>query len=209
MNHKKGGGFLNLETTLKYAANHFSAGEPHDIASKSAVEYDQTTKIFTIQLLDKKYTAHYPSGEVFFSSGEKAPLYQTIIILHYLNTADGTPLAGRWISFRELPGGQIYAEPFRKRAMTPFLNAFGDSAAAFVRAASNLGGFPHARTGKNSMVIPVLPRVPVNLILHEGDEEFPAAANILFDAHAASYLPTEDYAHLPALIIREMQASLK
>ena len=45
MNHKKGGGFLNLETTLKYAANHFSAGEPHDIASKSAVEYDQTTKI--------------------------------------------------------------------------------------------------------------------------------------------------------------------
>ncbi len=95
--------------------------------------------------------------------------------------------------------------------MTPFKCFRGDSAAAFVRAASNLGGFPpHARTGKNSMVIPVLPRSPRNLILHEGDEEFPpAAANILFDAHAASYLPTEDYAHLPALIIREMQASLK
>ncbi len=209
MNRKKEGGFLNMETTLRYAIDDFSIREPYDIAHRSAVEYDRDRNSFIIQLLNKKYRVLHPSGEIFISDGEKAPLYQSIIILHYLNTADGSPLAGRWISFQELPGGQIYTDPFNRRAVTPFVQAFGNSAASFARAAAGIGGFPHAQTGKNSMVVPVMPRVPVNFILHEGDEEFPASGNILFDAHAASYLPTEDYAHLPALIVGEMQAALR
>ena len=39
------------------------------------------------------------------------------------------------------------------------------------------------------MVFPVLPRIPVQLILWQGDEELPPESTILFDATISDYLP--------------------
>lgn len=205
---RKGRGFFNLETTLEYAVKEFSTGNPDNIARKGAVEYNSSENEFNVQFLQNNYTVNYPSAEVLTSNGDKASVYISILILHYLNTADGTPLSGRWISFKELPGGQIYIDPFKKRAIAPFLKAFGDSPEQFIQAASKIGGINNAPGGTYSMIIPVLPRVPLSFIIHEGDDEFPSSANILFDAHAHCYLPTEDYAHLPGVIIRELTRSL-
>lgn len=206
---KKGKGFFNLETTLEYAANQFKNCDPEETASRAAVEFNNEKQSLTVFFLQEPYTVMYPSGEIYAAGGDKASVYVSIILLHYLNTSDGTPLSGRWISFKELPGGQIYIEPFRKRALVPFLKVFGDSPSQFMEAASKTGGFHNKATGEYSMVIPVLPRVPVNFILHPGDEEFSAAGNILFDSNASCYLPTEDYAHLPGMIIRQMQMAVK
>jgi len=41
-----------------------------------------------------------------------------------------------------------------------------------------------------------LPRVWLAVVVYKGDEEFSPAANVLFDAAAANYLPTEDLAVL-------------
>lgn len=140
--------------------------------------------------------------------GSAVPLYQAIIALHYLVTADGTPLQGEWISYRHLPGGDIYIDPFRRRALTPFLNAFAQQPDRFREAAKALGGC-RAAMGGESAVISVMPRVPLCFVLWPGDDEIPAAANILFDAQAASYLPTEDYAHLPAMVCAEMKKLIR
>jgi len=32
-------------------------------------------------------------------------IFSSVLILHYLLNADGTPLENKWISFRELPDG--------------------------------------------------------------------------------------------------------
>jgi hypothetical protein len=46
----------------------------------------------------------------------------------------------------------------------------------------------------------VLPRVWLAVVLHLADEEFPASANVLFDASASHYLPTEDLAVLGGML---------
>ena len=198
--------YMNLDTTHKYALEEFAAKDPEKISLNSAVEYDSSAQTFNVFFLQNNYTVKHPTGKILTTTGEKAPLYFSIILLHYLNTADGTPLAGKWVSFKELPGGQIYIEPFRKRAITPLVKVFGESPQKFMDAASRAGGFANPQLGKNCMVIPVLPRVPVAFIIHPGDEEFEATANILFDANATFYLPTEDYAHLPAIMVKTLQS---
>ena len=196
--------FFNLDATLEHAVKDLSVKDPQKVAADSASDYNPEEGRISLIFLQDRYHVNHPSGEVITDTGDKASTYNAIIILHYLNTADGTPLEGRWISFKELTGGQIYTEPFRNRAIVPLIKTFGDRPEAFLQAARSIGGKAGDDKNKYSMIIPVLPRVKINFILFPGDEEFPASGNILLDARANNYLPTEDYAHLPGMIIRKM-----
>ncbi len=199
--------FLNLEETLKQAKDKFARLGPADTADKSGAKWLPEENALLITMLGAEYRVTHPDGQVWAADGEEASLYLAIIILHYLLTADGTPLTGRWIAYRHLPGGDIYIDPFNKRAIIPFLKTFGEKPEDFARAAAALGG-SEQKTRGISMVITVLPRVPICFTIWPGDEEMPASANILFDEAASHYLPTEDYAHLPAIVNGALKSKL-
>ena len=199
--------YFNLDVTFAEAVKQLKNCDPEEAAASAAVEFNRHKCIFAVPFINNVYHVEYPSGRVTLESGEHASTYLAIILLHYLATAEGTPLKGQWVSFRHLPGGQIYIDPFNKRAVNPFLKTFGERPEDFQKAAKALGGYELTLSGI-SMVIPVLPRVPLCFILWPGDEEMPASANILFDQAASSYLPTEDYAHLPALVTAAMKEQI-
>lgn len=195
---------FNLDVALAEAVKQLKECDPEATSARAAVEFDNQKSRFRVPFLTSIYLVEYPSGKVTLQSGENASAYVPIILLHYLTTAEGTPLKGQWVAFRHLPGGHIYTEAFNRRAINPFLKTFGERLEDFQEAAKALGGYRLALSGI-SMVIPVLPRVPLCFILWPGDEEIPASANILFDQAASSYLPTEDYALLPALATAAMK----
>lgn len=199
--------FFNLEETLRQAKEKFIKLDPLTVSKQADVEINEREKIIYVPFINEEYRVCYRDGRVSSKNGDDASLYFAIIILHYLATADGTPLTGRWVAYRHLPGGDIYNEPFQKRAVVPFLKAFGTNTASFQKAAAAIGGKNLSGSGL-SMVIPVLPRVPICFTIWQGDEEIPSSANILFDQAASSYLPTEDYAHLPAIVIGIMKGKL-
>ncbi len=199
--------FFNLEETLKQAAMTFSVLPPAEIAVNTGVELGEDGKTLKVPFIDQVFLVKHPEGKVKTPGGEDASIYLAIIILHYLATADGKPLTGRWIAYRHLPGGDIYIDPFQKRAITPFLKTFGERPEDFKKAAAALGGYSAEASGI-SMVIPVMPRVPICFSIWPGDDELPASANILFDEAASSYLPTEDYAHLPAIVSSAMKGKV-
>ena len=118
-----------------------------------------------------------------------------IALLHYLLTADGAPAADRWVTFRELPDGLFYAQAFAGHEEALLAERFGQDLAAFRTAAAALGGQP-LDLADASFRFQALPRLALAVLLWEGDEEFPAQARILFDAHAGHYLPTEDLSGL-------------
>jgi hypothetical protein len=128
-----------------------------------------------------------------------ADIATRIILLHYLLTADGTPLTSKWIAFRSLPGGLGYDAAFQGRASLRLAHAFGTDRAAFETAARAFGG-EQLDFGDASFLFRLLPRVWLAVVLHLADEEFPANANILFDATASHYLPTEDLAVLGGML---------
>lgn len=206
-NVEKKRSFFNLEETLRQAANRFAGLAPEEVAKKAGVILDIEEQCLKVRFIDQNYLVYHPTGKVTAENGGDASTYLAIIILHYLVTAEGTPLTGKWIAYRHLPGGDIYIDPFHKRAITPFLKTFGERPEEFKKAAAALGGSLLSQSGV-SMVVTVLPRVPICFTIWPGDEEMPASANILFDETAPSYLPTEDYAHLPAIVVGAMKEAL-
>ena len=132
-----------------------------------------------------------PGIEVLAESGTPLSPRDKLIILHYLNTADGAPLTGNPITFKELPEGAVYYPTYVKRAIKPLLDKFSGRPEALIEAAVSIGG-ARADTGDFSFRLNALPRVPLSMTLWLGDEELPPEGNILFDGSITDYLPTED-----------------
>ena len=154
----------------------------------------------TVTFYGTAYIVEHPTARVWVQETGGVPSYglQTFF-LHYLLTADGRPLTGEWVSFRELPDGMFYQQAFGQRSLVPLEGKFGHDRAAFERAATALGG-EKLDLADSSFRFDALPRVPLAALLWTGDEEFPPAVQILFDASAGGYLPTEDLAMVGGML---------
>ena len=128
------------------------------------------------------------------------------VILHYILEADGFPLSKRFITYGEIPGGMTYAGVFRRRVILPFIGAFGQDLKKFKATAEALNGVP-ALLGDASFTFQIFPKVPVTLVLWEGDEEFPPAAKMLFDASIDHYLPLEDVVVMGEMVVGRLKAA--
>ncbi|TDA67707.1 MAG: DUF3786 domain-containing protein [Clostridia bacterium] len=186
---------MDLRAALAKAWSELQASDPVAIEDRCGVVYDRGPGGIMVPFFLTQYTVH--TGTKTFSP--EPGLQEQVLILHYLLHASGTPLTGRWISFRELPGGSLYMDAFRRRALLPLMGTFGNSAPGLLEAAAAYGR-EVGEWGHASVILRPFPRVPVGVVVWEGDEELPANASILFDSSAPDYLPTEDYAVLAGLI---------
>jgi hypothetical protein len=155
---------------------------------------------------------HLRPGNPFIIRNEKqgteVSLEEKIVLCHYLLQAKGTSPAGQWITFRQIADGHFYDAAFQQRTRGPFLAFFGDRSDLFRASAAKLAGTPVA-AGDAGMVFPVLPRIPVQLILWQGDEELPPESTILFDATISDYLPAEDIAVLSGMLVYRLISMAK
>ena len=127
------------------------------------------------------------------------PIAVRLLLVHYLTTADGTPMASRWITFRQVPGGLGYWSAFQGRSSKRLAQRFGSDLESFVCVAEALGG-ERLTFGDASFMFRVLPRLWMAVVLHVADEEFGPEVNLLFDGSADHYLPTEDLAVLGGMM---------
>ena len=179
--------------------------DPYVAALRSGGEVVETPQGRAVELpyWGQRLRLLWSTGEARLVSGQSVSTTVQLLVMHYLITADGTPLADRWLSFRELPDGRVYDAAFRRRACLPLAQVFGDHLEAFLLAGQCLGGEKLAY-GDAAFMFQVLPRVRVATILYGRDEEFSADANVLFDATVCHYLPLEDVAVLGGLVAREL-----
>lgn len=198
----------NLGVARRMAVETLAAAEPSKVSLHSGAIYTQEQDSYILPYLNRSYLISRGSGAVTnMADGSGVSPYLEVIFLHYLITADGTPLHNEWITFKELPGGSIYGEPYRKRTIVPLIRYFGGKPEKFREVALSLGGTEY-NYGDLSLLFRPFPRIPMVFVLWKGDDEFAPSAGILYDACAGHYLPTEDYALLPGLIIWEIAAKL-
>ncbi len=198
--------YLNMDVTLDIAKKEFAKFvecDPKNIAFRAGVKYLDEEDEFLVPFLNEEYRVRFPSGEVY-QQNKEVSLDKQILILHYLNNAEGIPLKHQWISFKELPSGQIYINPFHNRVIRPLIKYFGEQPERLIKAGLVLGG-EKGDKGDASITINIFPMVPITYIIWLGDDEFPPSGNVLFDASASNYLPTEDYAVAGGMVVYELR----
>ncbi|KLU61142.1 hypothetical protein CEB3_c27120 [Peptococcaceae bacterium CEB3] len=195
---------MNYSAALESALAQFRAASLEQIGKYSG--YTLADDRIEVDFLGHKSEVEHPSGRFYPEPAPEGdlPIFARILILHYLSRSSPVQEQGRLISYKEIPGGSIYIQPFTNRAIRPVVQAFGDKPQALLEAGLRLGGRA-AAYGDAAVTIPVFPRIPVTLVIWGGDDEFPANANILFDASAAHILPAEDYAVMAGFVAATLQ----
>ena len=179
------------DAALAMALEEMKGISPYAVASRSGTDYDGSR--FRIPFFNRVFLVHYPEVKVIEEGNSaQVPQYLEIILLHYLLQFGGVPVADDWIAYRQLPGSALFEARFRQMALNPLLRIFGDDVEAFRKAGEAIGGIPITRTGDVAFRFLALPRVPMACIYFQGEEGIPSSVNILFDASAEHYLPTED-----------------
>jgi len=132
------------------------------------------------KLKDEEILAEYPQMSDKFSAS---------IILHYLLNADGAPLSGQWINYRELPGGMFYADTI-PGVLKPLSQKYETSGNEFVNKIIDFGG-QKSNLFKFAGVLHPFQKFPVFFVLEEKDQEFDSGIRALFDKSASHYLKSD------------------
>ena len=189
----------------KIAIEALDQESPKDILKRSGLEADPDG--IRVPFLNRTYGIRLP-GFAFSDTAPEpkdVPIQEQVLILHYLR-AGGTQFpTGNWIAYREIQGASFYFSAFVKRAIDPLKKTFGTNIQGLIHAAERLGGMA-IPAGDAGFEFRVLPRIPVQLILWEGDAEFPPEANILFDETIGEILSPEDVAWLAGMLVYRLMA---
>jgi hypothetical protein len=144
-------------------------------------------------------------GDVEFLP-EDLSLVEKILVLHYLLAGESKPFKRQMVAFQNLPGASFYDPTYQKRGPRRIARRFGEKVAGFRQTCRRLG-WHEEELGDASFSFEILPKIRGLVVLHAGDEEFPAEANILFDDEIVNFLPLEDVAVLAGLIATRLAKS--
>ena len=167
-------------------------------------EFDSRTGEFRFLLVDTPLIVTYPEFRVFDVRNNELPSFHHAMVMYYFDSGNSLPLAGKWVSFADLPDGRVYDSAFQGNTGNVLVKTFGLNIDLLRKACDVLQGRPVHGFGDLAYVIQALPRIPVLVNYWQGDEDFPSTSKLLFDATVSHYLPTEACAILGGMLARTL-----
>ena len=116
---------------------------------------------------------------------------------------EGAALTGKWVPFRSIPGAGAFAPAFDRGVLRPLAATFSGKTEALRRAAAALGGTPLTRCDAG-FLLPAFACIPMQLLFWDGDDEFPAQANLLYDAGVTDFIHVESTVTLAGVALTRL-----
>jgi hypothetical protein len=137
-----------------------------------------------------------PEGTLECPDPRLIPYLMRVLILHYCCHHSEAYPSGKWVPYAELPDGLFYAATLSQnfQAVADRFGTSRESLNQFESICTHLGGTRYT-AADSSFVLPVLPKTPLLLILHRGDEELPPQGRALLDERTTQFLDI-DFAKL-------------
>jgi len=130
-----------------------------------------------------------PFSMVLLPGHEEAGISWQILALDYLDGDPAVPPA-RFLSFADFPQVRSYLRAFDGRIIGRLSRGVGRDAKQFAQAAQRCGG-ARGEQAPLSYLFRLFPRFELQVVRHEGDEDFPPSCNVLFPDNALELLTAE------------------
>ncbi len=174
---------------LNIAKERLLKHDNEEIGCKANIEYNKHEDTFCISTLGQIIKVKSPEFSVFPYLNE----WYQLVILHYMDLADGHALTERLISFSQMKDGLVRGGGFDtkfEKAIQSLLGTISEN--AFKEKCIALGGKVVQTNADYSVVFPFLPMFPITLNVWFADDDFDASGRLLLDASAEHYLTIED-----------------
>ena len=183
-NHKE-------EVPFAFYEEKFRVLDPASVAQRLAgVKWDG--KEFTVKLLGREYAISHPEYAIRALDGGKLPPLPTqTFLLRYLLESKDVAWKGQWKTFREMPWGEMYITPYTGRVLTRAAYTFSFKLDAF-RAAAEKMGAEAVKHGDAGYRFDLIGDYQMQILIWQGDDEFPPNAQVLYSDNFAEGFAAED-----------------
>ena len=183
-NHKE-------EVPFAHYEEKFRALDPAAVTERlSGVRWDGQE--FTVRLLGRDFAISHPEYAIRALDGGKLPPLPTqTFLLRYLLECRDVAWKGEWKTFREMPWGEMYIKPYTGRVLTRAAFTFGFRTAALKAAAEKLGA-EAVKHGDAGFRFDLIGGYQMQILVWEGDDEFPPNAQVLYSDNFAEGFAAED-----------------
>ena len=183
-NHKE-------EVPFAHYEERFRELDPQDaMARLPQVKWDG--KEFYVNLLGREYAVAHPQYALrALDEGKLPPLPVQTFLLRYLLESKDVAWMGQWKTFREMPWGEMYIKPYTGRVLTRAAFTFGTRVAAFKAACEKMGAAA-LNHGDAGYQFDLVSGYKMQILVWEGDDEFPPNAQVLYSDNFAQGFAAED-----------------
>ena len=182
-NHKEEVPFAHYEELFRKL-------DPAEAARRTGASWDG--KEFTLNLLGRTFAISHPEYAIrVMDEGKLPPLPTQTFLLRYLLESKEVPWKGEWKTFREMPWGEMYIKPYSGRVLTRAAFTFGFQVAAFKAACEKMGA-EAVKHGDAGYCFDLIGGYRMQILVWEGDDEFPPNAQVLYSDNFAEGFAAED-----------------
>lgn len=188
----------------------FADIDPKEAAERCGVKYDEQNQSFTVRLLYVDYRISWPDFSIH-TENEKGfalnNLPAQMLIIRFLLEGKVSVGSGDFLTYREMPWGDVYLKPFTGRCITRAAFTFGTRLKSFITAMEQMPAIP-LKHGDASYQIEIMPGYEVRIIIWEGDDEFPPNAQILFSDNFPQAFSAEDRTVVGDIFISDIKSKM-
>ncbi|QSZ27248.1 DUF3786 domain-containing protein [Aceticella autotrophica] len=189
----------------EYNRELFKKCNPEEIYKRTGCKYNSDSNEFVVKLMGTKYIVKFPSGEILnqdYSEVNNYPL--KTLILRYLINSKKVPATNKYITYRDVSGGNVYYNNFYGRCIFRLSRTFGNKLDKFKEALESLGA-EKIDMGDAAYKFEFIDNVYLVFAIWSGDEEFSPSAQILFDGNISFYFTAEDLAFVGEIAIAKLK----
>lgn len=185
----------------KPALQRLQGREAADMAARTGMPFDRQRQVFSLFSLGKDIEIDYCDWNIRPGLDE----WHQLLILHYLDMADGTPLSHQLMAFGNLPSGMVRGGGFDRQSERDLGLRLGHVPQAQVeRACRTLGGVLTPSNADVCAIFSLFPNYPITLKLWFADEEIPGSGRLFLDRSASHYLTVEDAVTAGSLLMEAL-----
>ena len=177
-----------------------------DAVARTGAKWDG--KEFYVNLLGRDFAISHPDYAIrALDDGPIPPLPTQTFLLRFLLEGRRVDWAGQWKTFREMPWGEMYIKPYTGRVLTRAAFTFGFKLKAMAAACEKMGATPVSH-GDVGFQFDLIGGYQMQILMWEGDDEFPPSAQILYSDNFAEGFAAEDRVVAGDILISTIKSNM-